>query len=459
MAFLEHYSSDVVISFAPEDNQPLPGEKEAWVNELAQTLETLLGQQGVPGATVNTRFPGNLNAAERLRILTESAVVVLVLSPAYLVSHWLDDSHERDTLLALCQARANQVFVVCKSDVRAEEPAAFRPLKHHFFWEPGAGGSYSLRLSEAGDNRPYYDKATDLAHGVASVLKGLKAGNAPAESDDDSRAPKVYLAQVPAELEALRAEVERYLNQGGIRVVPRGRLPEDVALLTALVTQELSGCRAFVELLGSTPGDAGEAPRLRAQLAVVQAAGVKDLAILQWRSPTLDLARVSETQRQLLLAPTVQAESLSDFCSTISKRVSGPLEEEQARFLPTVFVDALSGDVERVEQIFSRYAQIEWSWGQAAETISKVKKKLKELDGVLIFWGTGESTPRQERYGLFRKTWQALGKRPERLRIYDGPPPMKPRFQGANAPLINGRDGQEPAELREFIRAVTKGES
>jgi hypothetical protein len=460
MSDLDRYSSGVFFSFADEDNRALPGEKEAWVNELARTVETLLGQEGVSHASVTTSVPGHLPLDERLQFMTSSAAVVLIASPAYWESQWLKDPRKQEALFKAAAERPANVFVVCKSDVHSSEPAQLLPLKHHFFWEPRDGSSFSLRLSDAGNNQRYYDKATDLARGIASALKVLKPVDIRAK-EYDAQISRVFLAETAPELEARRAEVERYLEQAGVLVVPAGRLPRELASRKALVIRELAGCRAFVELLGADAGDASEGALLRLQaMTAREVAAANHLAIVQWRDPALKVAEVIDSShRQLLLAETVRAESLPDFCSGVLKGVSKPRDKKAPKFLPTVFVDTLGTDMERVEQIFARYKQVEWSWGQAGQGVAKLKKQLKDWDGVLIFWGTGDSMPRQERYIFFRQRWRDLGKRPECLRIYDGPPPTKPRFQGANAPLIIGRDGQETEELRQFIDTLTKDDS
>lgn len=455
MPYIESCEHDVFVSFAEEDNIPLPGEREGWVTELARTLETLLQQEGLVKARVSIAVRGNSSLEERHQSLGQAPVVVVILSPAYLQSSWLRDDALRATLLELAANRRSSLFVVCKADVSSAEPPELLPLRHQFFCEPRDGGAFTLRLSESANNQRYYDKATDLARNVAQQLAKLRSSvENPRVQSSAAPRERVFLAEVPPALEARRAEVERYLDQLGIGAVPRGRLPVDLAELRAAVTKELAGCRGFVQLLGADSVAAASDSSVRVQLAAAEASGTW---IMQWRDPAFDLDSVTSSELlNLLRRPTVRAESLPDFSDAVQQAVRQPKPGAKKRFLPAVFVDALHDDLEHVEKIFARYVDVDWSWGEASGRIATIKKLFKDLDGVLIFWGRGESNPRQQRYIFFRQRWKDLGKCPERLRIFDGPPPAKPGFKGANALLIRSRDGAETEELRHFIRALTQ---
>ncbi|HMI91774.1 MAG TPA: hypothetical protein VK509_10450, partial [Polyangiales bacterium] len=340
-------------------------------------------------------------------------------------------------------------FVVLKLDVDQDEPAALRAAKHYFFWEEGGENARTLGvpgITEA-DSRRYYDVASLLAKHMSDALKRVRE---PAQGADSPLAT-VYLAEVPPALEARRCEVERQLEQIGLQVVPRGRLPAKDDEIDAFVAALLPSCRLFVQLLGEQPEATGT--RARLQLACAQRNAARGLQIVHWRDPALNPTQLADAeQRALLMRETVRAVTLPELCHAIKEAARAPAPAAPAK-RPFVFVDVDRPYLAAVRDIFGRYPNVQWSWPNASLKQKELKLLCRTAHGVILFWGAGESGPLQLRYLQFLGHWKALKKREDRLRIYDGPPPDKPAFDGTNFPIIHGRSGA-PAELEQFLREL-----
>jgi len=140
MAFVPGYDNDIFVSYAHVDNVPLPGAEEGWVSTLMRGLKTRLAQLlGRSGDFVVWRDP-NLSAHEPLTpqlldALTQSAALLIVLSPGYLASEWC--LREKSTFLQLAHQRVragSRVFVIERHRFQPnEKPDELRELLGYRF--------------------------------------------------------------------------------------------------------------------------------------------------------------------------------------------------------------------------------------------------------------------------------------------------------------------------------------
>ncbi|MGH7093918.1 MAG: hypothetical protein ACREFB_10335, partial [Stellaceae bacterium] len=171
----------------------------------------------------------------------------------------------------------------------------------------------------------YFRLIEDLARDLHRQLMMMATGPAPAPAIAPS-GPCVFLAEVPDYMVPRRTEVQRYLEQQNLVVLPSAALPRDAAGFKTALDRDLEKSLVFAQLLGPEPeritSDDLPDGYAWAQFAAAQRRGLK---ILQWRSRDIDPQTVAATRhRELLELPTVQATSLEAFKSAIVAAVTPP---------------------------------------------------------------------------------------------------------------------------------------
>jgi hypothetical protein len=444
MTLLPDFDQDVFLCFADEDNVPLSTNSGGWVDNLATLLTKLLGMLGLGGVSVRTALAGNVPGGEQIQALERSATVIVIASPALLASSWMQQDGARSQLVELARRWPQRVILVIKSEVEEEQvPSELWALKYRNFWRYEYGAPLTLGQFNPEDVS-YLTLVNDVAHALAKQLHGLRGASSQSGQPPRSKGPVVFLAEVPPQLEDMRAAVERFLEQCKIEVRPRGHLPTEARRLQDALAQELQQSDVFVQLLGSDLDEAQPGSKTRRQLET--ALTVPKLKILQWRDHEVDLTAVPEGVRGLLEAPTVRAESMSDFQQAVVD-ASKVVVPGQPGSVPMVFIDAEPADDAELHKLFGGLCdRARWDWHDAKK-LHKIKNVCDVADGVLVFWGNGESDHSQERYYQFLKYWRAKRKLERHLRICDGPPPGKPKIQGAGLPVVECRDGSRSALL------------
>lgn len=370
--YVPNYKHDIFVSYAHVDNEPLTGAQKGWVTMLINDLKIFLGKKlGSPDAFslwMDDELRGNATVTPHvIKQLEGAATLVLILSPAYLISQWCH--LERSLFLAKVDKNAGCLFIVEHDQV--ERPAELSDLLGYKFWHLDDTGK--PRILGIPKPKPeefeYYQILDDLARQLADKLKELKAQaktipattSIPMNSKSTEVTPSprtnstvasslvpsatLFLAEVTADLEEYRHEMKRSLEQQGLRI-----LPDKTYSFTTLqqsLDQDLSECHLFVQLL-SDKTDHFHYPQFQYERA--QAAG---LPILQWRDPALSLASIADpTHCALLEGSTVIASDLMEFQTYIIKHLTPqpkPIFELANDAL--VFVNAAPEDMPLAHQI------------------------------------------------------------------------------------------------------------
>jgi hypothetical protein len=314
------------------------------------------------------------------------------------------------------------------------------------------------RFADETDRRNYHGAVLDLTTAIAAQL-GRPVAAAARIAVNANRAKGrtiVYLAECTNDIEPRRLEIRRHLELAGFDVVPPGRLPRDRPRFDTEAQRFIETAQLFVQLLSRSGHPHHGIAGARRQLEIAEEAGCK---ILQWRPPDLDPTRIEDLElRELLLHETVREASIPMFCQEIEQalRIHTPRNTHGAM----VFVDKSPEDThEDLHQIFNRYQKrykhILFEWEVPPATLSKFTELVRDVAAVILYWGRGGSGYTLERYRRFLREFIVLQKNPERLLIYDGPPPDKLPFPGTeNWPLVEGRNGGEPEEFGAFLDRI-----
>ena len=285
---------------------------------------------------------------------------------------------------------------------------------------------------------------------------------------ENGKIPVIFLAEVTDDLDGLRDQVKRYLDQQGIRVLPEVWYPRDTQAFQEAVDRDLRLSTAFVQLLGpirgkSLPGSSFSYVALQHQLGI---SALKP--ILQWRDPRLDLRCIEDSgHRALLEGDTVQAVDLETFKEEIVKH-SKKAEERRPRPAgpPFVFVN-IEREISIVENLYEAledqgcaYA-VPMQEGEADAIRKDLEANLLDCDGLIIVYGQIPEVWVREQLRQWRKILFRREKPLRALAVYEGPPAREhhlhmnlPRMQ-----IIDCRNGMDVQRLEPFLHALTGGDA
>jgi hypothetical protein len=362
--YVPHYKHDIYVSYAHVDNEPLAGVDTRWVTNLITGLKPLLGQKLGRADAYSLWMDNTIRAYEAitrhlLEQVQDSAILLLILSPGYVASEWC--CRELSTFVAKVGKEAGRIFVVER--VPVDRPEALQDILGYKFWvKDESDHPRTLGVPRTTDEEfVYFQRLDTLASQLVEKLKSLRAQSdtaivpAARSAGTSSSAPRatVFLAEVTDDLQECRAEVERYLQQQNVRVLPDTfyYFPTAEALQQA-IDADLRASTLFVQLLSPTmprrpPGMS--TPQL--QYTVAQA--VSGLPLLQWRDRKLDLAILTDpAQRAFLDTATVVAIGIEEFKQYIIQQLEAiearRLEEEKrqqaASLKRTMRAATLTGD-------------------------------------------------------------------------------------------------------------------
>jgi len=411
MAYVSGYEHDVFVSYAHVDNEPLAGVDEGWVSLLAQNIQKLvdrkLGRKDSCDLWMDYRLRNHESFTPKLLdAVGKSATLLVVLSSGYLASPWCE--RERKAFREMVRGRdSSNIFVVELEPLGSDRPTEFNELLGYRFWvhEPGQRCPRLLGFPKPDDSeREYYSSVNDLCHEIAGALKSLKAaGQQQSELSNSLRSPppispnkSVFLAEATDDLWTDRKSVRDYLDQIGVPVLPSKLYPQDAEGFRFAAEKDLECCDLFVQLLSCVPGrmpdDVPQGyPTLQYELA--QAAGK---TILQWRSPALDLDSANiAVVRELLQEPTVRAEPIADFKTTLKEMILSTQSEDQPEPMvgSFIFVNREPEDkklAEAVQQeLFGLGVDVVWTpeYEDARERREFLEQTLSACDGMVLIHG------------------------------------------------------------------------
>ncbi len=254
--------SDVYLSFAPVDDQPLSSEKQGWITQFHRNLEIRVEQ--LSGRQVRVFRPQRKAAADEpdpevLEHLPQVKAMISVLSPPFVNSsgcvrevqtYW--DSNVRDGRFYV--DGHTRVLKVVKTPVENDElPTALQErLQELFGFEFFEYDSESGRLKEYAEwfgteaAQRFHERIYDLAQEVNALFKALDKGG----TTNGNGGKTVYLATTTTDIAPLRDRIRRELIGRGHRVLPEKPLP----LLASDASTAIEECLAESDLAIHTFG-------------------------------------------------------------------------------------------------------------------------------------------------------------------------------------------------------------
>jgi hypothetical protein len=397
-------------------------------------------------------------------------MLLAVRSPAYVASEWC--RRELDTFADLIAAGERRSIFVVELDPDYETahlPSLLADLKRAHFWVRDRKTGAARALGDPLPSGEYYCAVDDLVQDLVAELKQMKT----ARPRSATAVPlalngAVFLADVTDDLDEQRSNIKRYLDQAGIAVLPKNSFSLHPEAFRQTVREGLAEADVFVQLLSDIPGKRPpDLPEgyVKCQLELARSL---DRPILQWRSPTLDMATVQDNaQRALLDAPTVLAEGIEDFKREIRHRLEDRRTAPPRPLFadPFILVDRYSTDKPLAEQlcdILSRYdagTMEPEDDHDPAKFREDLQNKLEECNALILIYG---ATPKSWVDEHLRVLQKMLTRRSRPLRgwaIVEGPPDPKDRLS-VRLPrmrVIDCRAGIQEAEVKRFLESLGGG--
>lgn len=499
---MARFETDLFISYAHIDDQPLSPEQKGWITRFHASLEALLSMRLGRAARIwrDLKLHGNdVFGDEIVDQFTNAAVLVSVITPRYLKSDWCTKEIREFCELAeksggVVVANKARVFKVLKTPVETQEslPSVVKDLLGYEFFR--VEGDTPLELDPAyGETfgQDYNRKVGQLAWDVKELIEDLVA-TAPAggngAGEEPATRPVVYLAECSYDRKQDREALDGELRRLGYGVLPDRELPRDEPGYVDAVERLLDECQLAVHLIGASYGAVPDGP---SQKSIVEVQN--DLALRQSKDAALErviwLPEGTESdqapQKSFLDALHTEAEAqfgadviTGDFEALKSavfaglKRLEEAGQDHGARHVEnrSKLIYLICTDKDRPATVpvrkFLQERGLEVALpafdGDAAAIHEVHTQSLADCDGVLLFYGAGDEAWKRAMDNELRKlpayrsgkpllasvTYLADPKTADKQDLID--------FGGPH--LLDGMSDAVQADLSPFVRAVTSSD-
>ena len=495
---------EVLLNFAPVDDQPLFDGRQGWVSQLYRHLSVRMEQ--LSGERIKVaRHPGFTGEhdtdLELQRQLAKVKAMVSVVSPPFVKSDGCVRELQEFCVKAeesggLWVENKPRLFKVMKTpvgpgEIPSELTELFSRLFAFEFFEQDPVTGRIREFDEAfGETlkQRYHERLYDLAHEVCQVLRILKQLRTDV-ADPTKRAVHrqiVYLAATTSDLQTELDRIRRELLERGHVVLPETALPLSARELARVVSSQLEKCSLAIHLLGTnygiTPEDSAESlPCIQVKLSA-QRANQKEFKRYLWMPA---VSSVTDPRQQQFLRQIQEDSALhagaeimeADF-SLLKREVIRWLEPPKPKPLPLPDVQKSSKTAPKVYLICEARdeASIEpledYLFGQGMEVSLPAfdgsdadaealhRENLLSCDAAIVFFG---AAPRAWVDIKLRELLKSAGSgRPAPIHpqaVYIAPPEdhRKERFRSLQAHVIRqGADFKGDAELKGFVAELKK---
>jgi hypothetical protein len=475
------HEHDIFVSYAWVDNKPMFDQQKGWVSTLVEALQTRLSQELGREDSYDLWKDERLSLHDKItpeieKVVTHSAILLVILSPGYLKSEWC--KIEREHFL-----RANpnhKIFIVERSEVpEAGRPEALKDMIGCKFWYREKKNEPVIILGDPKpdlDDKKYYQKINRLAYDLIAEMKRLRSlhqthenASSPITTPISDDSPAVFMAEPTDDVYERWEELKDNLKREGITVL-NDHLPIHSSKdCCELIQKKVSQANCFVQVLGAYPGPKIENTTAKTIFQYEMAAKAK-LKIFQWCDPEMDVKDLThEPYKALLTGNDVMPIHIEEFKREICLHVLEPPETQ------SVSCDCLSGDyvflnANQVDQCLTTDIiklmndnnlghSLPIKHGAAKEIRENLEMHLKECDGIVIVYGAVSQQWAHAQLIQCRKIKNKRSQPLKALAVYDGPPEDKEDldFMLPNMHMIHCRSQFQPSKFRPFLRAMQKG--
>ncbi len=420
-AFVPGFKYDVFVSYAKVDDIPDIDSQPGWVTNLVRKLSSRLAQK--LGGQENFKLwmdrkqedglGGNKPIGDEiLGTLEGTAVMIVIMSPAYLKREWCQlELAAFSEAIQQVQLTNGRIFIVERECVdQAKRPPQLQNLAGYRFWiDMNGEGHRTLGIPvPSAEERQYWDGLNGLSAELTKQLHELKEAVKETSPDGETVAaqaddlPTVFLAEATDDLYYVRKQVVEYLDQAGFRVVPSAteQYPLAEEEFRAAVQRDLEACNTVcVQLLSGVPSRYQKFVEIQNEMAA--ASGKK---LLQWRSRDVDLSQIDDPQlRDLLDSETVLAVGIEEFKKTIVERAHSAAKARQraesasetsdapvsAIFLRVSGIPEDADLLNRIQDVLKRH-HVSYDAGEIEDLEEELKFVFETCDGLIIPYGKAD---------------------------------------------------------------------
>lgn len=478
----EPFANDVFISYAHEDNQPLPPHQKGWVDHFEAALRAYLGKTAGDPPKIwrdpTLERTGNLDEHIR-RHLRTSAVLLCVVSRSYIRSGYCLE--ELNQFLAEFGDDSRIVKVVTASlpDENQHPPPLNKSIGYPFFeLDERTRRAYELDPDDEASRRIYRRLLYDLAREVAerlTVVKGSPALREPVAT--------VYLARTSFDLNEQREALRSELEASGVCVLPSTPLPSLAADCETEVQQWLRRSVLSVHLIGKFGGGAPDGPRdesyveLQHRLAVEhRRTSNPDHTSLLWMVPQPDpedldhvrfVERLKDDPATYISADLVQG-SFEEFKATVLRRAVASTQPVAVAQRPSrAYLIYHADDEEAVAPLDDALGghgievRLPVFAGDETARARDHVSALTESDWAIVYWGSGDELWFNEAVAQLRNA-QSLGRQSAiRAAVCLAPPASRRKERCLTQPrpelVISLLDGVSESSVGTLLDAVGRG--
>ncbi|MGH8586043.1 MAG: TIR domain-containing protein [Gammaproteobacteria bacterium] len=486
MGLVSGYDNDVFISYGHIDNQPFGDPGGGWVDIFHEHLQNFVNVHLGRRTKVwrDKRLTGlDAFSPEIEQQLLSSAVLVSVISPAYLRSEWCNRELVGFTKAARGSLRVGNLQRVVKVLRLPVERSALPPLldevlgAQFYRVDPASERARDLLLDPAGDARQVFRaRVDDVAHDLSRLL-GAMAGATRAAPAADT----VFLAWTTGDLTEEREKLRRELEARNYRVVPTGAPPLDAAGVRESVLAALREAKIAIHLVGALYGFVPEGEErsiieLQSDEALYQASNSAAARIF-WLAPNARpqdrrlSALVDRLQKQSPQGGRVDLlanQTIEDLKTLALDRLNpAPQAAPGAVTGASALVYLMCDQLDRAnvapmqDFLFDQSLEVRLPLfdGDSEQIREEHYETLKECHGVLIFWGKAKE-------GWLRTMLRDLNKvfglgrtgpyKAASLYLADLSDPNKQSFRTREVSIIRPDREFDPDGLRPFVAQLLR---
>jgi hypothetical protein len=266
----------------------------------------------------------------------------------------------------------------------------------------------------------------------------------------------VFLAEATPDLDDLRDNIRRHLNQANIRVLPETYYDRTPSAFHTATEADLGYSLVFVQLLGlhvwpKTP----DLPKGYEGLQL-DVAEEKGIPILRWHAPELNVASVRD--RALLERAEVMVMPFEEFKRKIINQVSKWQAEQKLSAIAGngayVLVNANSRD-EQVAQTLLQVLDQQGVGYDTADENDNIELMIEQYDchGLIVVYGHCEQQWAKQQVRTCRLLLLKKKQRAPICAVYLGPPDEKPSL-GIRLPNVTLVSHHDLSAIAKFLLAV-----
>jgi hypothetical protein len=400
MAHVPGFNHDVFISYSHFDNQAV--DQEGWVSDFHRRLQIELDEELGEASSV-WRDPRTGSAddltADMTKQLKSTAVLLAIVSPGYLNSRWCAwelkgfVEGERRTGDLWVEAKCRVIKVVKRpGDQNAHRNLAPRETLgiELFETDRASGRNYELKP----ESEPFQRRLTDLAQDICGILRLIR------------RQRTVYLGVAPPAMAAQRERVGNELKARQFRVLAA---PEpEVGNVLDVVTTAMRESSLSIHFVDRMADGSAEPATAAVERTISSDTGVRQVMVVH--DPTgqskENWALGSGNQPadvEVLVDPPTHALN-----ETVLDKLGTPEDRPNAKQLVRVYLICERQDhpllvANRARTLRNHLlkrgleVKLPLAEGDAAEFSRDNRLKLKQCDGVLLYWGGSRQNWFEER--------------------------------------------------------------